>query len=391
VTADVDFEAEGLLEGLEGQARAERLELLTLLHREGVSVEELRQAVAEGRLILLPTERLVGGESVYTAREVAERSGIELDFLVLIRGALGLPGFDLGARIYRDSDVEAARLAVAFEQAGLPREAILETSRVLGRGLAQSADVIRSIVLRLVLKPGASEAELAMSYAKAAESLAPMLGPLVEQLLRIHLRYAVSAEIVSVAEREAGQLPGAREIAVCFADLVGFTRLGETVPPDELGRVAQRLESLTTEVVASPVRLVKTIGDAVMLVSPEAPPLIEAALDIVDAADAEGEEFPQVRAGLAVGQALSRAGDWFGRPVNLASRLTGVARAGSVVATSEVHDALEDRYRWSFAGTRQLKGVPGVVPLYRVRRLVLEEESAETGRPEERRSRRRHR
>jgi adenylate cyclase len=383
--AMVDFDAEGLLEGLEGRAREERAELLRQLHDQGASLEELRDAVQRGRLLLLPAERLVGGEATYTAQEAADRAGIDVDFLIALQRVLGLPNFDRTARVFRDSDVEAARMARAYEDAGLPREAILETTRVLGRGLSQAADVMRSVVLRLVLRPGASEAEIATSYARATEALAPMLGPLLEQLLRIHLRQAVSAEIVSAAEREAGELPGAREVAVGFLDLVGFTRLGETVPPDELGRVAERLESLAGESVSAPVRLVKTIGDAVMLVSPEPKALIDTSLDIVAAADAEGEDFPQVRGGLAFGSALARAGDWFGRPVNLASRVTNIARPGSVLTTQELHEAVgEDGLRWSFAGSRSLKGIPGSVPLYRVRRAEPDDEPE----PDDRRRRR---
>jgi adenylate cyclase len=390
----VDFEAEGLLDGLEGQARADRLEFLRQLHDQGVSLDELRNAVRQGRLMLLPAERLVSGDAAYTAEEAAQAAGIDVDFLIALQRALGMPNFEPNARVFRSSDVEAARMARQFEEAGLPREAILETTRVLGRGLAQAADVMRSVVLRLVLRPGASEAEIATSYANASEALAPMLGPLLEQLLRIHLRQAVSAEIVSAAEREAGQLPGAREIAVGFLDLVGFTRLGEMVPPDELGRVAERLESLAGEIVSAPVRMVKTIGDAVMLVSPEPNALVDVSLDIVAAADEEGEEFPQVRGGLAFGAALGRAGDWFGRPVNLASRVTGIARPGSVLTTEEVHDAVGDNgYRWSFAGSRSLKGIPGNVPLYRVRRAAPEDEAdpEQPQRPKRKRDRDRER
>jgi adenylate cyclase len=121
-------------------------------------------------------------------------------------------------------------------------------------------------------------------------------------------------------------------VAICFADLVGFTRLGEEVAPEELGHLAVRLEGLAADVVEQPVRLVKTIGDAAMLSSPEPEPLLEAALSLLDAADAQGGNFPQLRAGVAIGPARSRAGDWFGRPVNLASRITAVARPGSLLA-----------------------------------------------------------
>ena len=110
------------------------------------------------------------------------------------------------------------------------------------------------------------------------------------------------------------------------------------------------------------------IGDAAMLVGPEPGPVVEAALELVEAAAREGEDFPLLRAGVAGGRALPRAGDWYGRPVNLASRITGVARPGSVLAAAEVHDALADAYAWSFAGERRLKGIDGRVKLFRCRR-----------------------
>src|SRR6185437_4927639 len=165
---------------------------------------------------------------------------------------------------------------------------------------------------------------------QAAGSLYPLVNPLVDSVLTLHLKHATQSTVVSALERSGGQLPGSREVSVCFADLVGFTRLGEEVAPDELGRLAVRLESLAADAADPPVRLVKTIGDAAMLASPEPEPLLGAALSLIAAADAEGEDFPQLRAGAAMGQALPRAGDWFGRPVNLASRITAVARPSSL-------------------------------------------------------------
>ena len=220
-----------------------------------------------------------------------------------------------------------------------------------------------------MLEPGASEAQIARRYAERVEAFMPLVGPMMEQMLRLHLRNMVRTEAINAAERAAGELPGAREVTVGFADLVGFTRLGEEVPPDELGRVADRLGAIAAEVVAPPVRVVKTIGDAVMLASPEPQPLLDVGLSLLDTADAEGDEFPQLRVGAALGPALSRAGDWFGRPVNLASRITQIARPGSLLAEREVRESAPDAYRWSYAGERHLRGVSGAVPLFRGRRL----------------------
>jgi adenylate cyclase len=87
----------------------------------------------------------------------------------------------------------------------------------------------------------------------------------------------------------------------------------------------------------------------------------------VACADKAREGFPQLRAGIARGPALNRAGDWYGRPVNVASRVTSVARPGSVLVHGDMQDGMKDSFDWSFAGRRKLKGVKGEQSLYRAR------------------------
>jgi adenylate cyclase len=372
----IDFAAEGLLDGLEGDDRATRLELLEQLSADGISLDELRAATRDGRLLFVGAERMISGIPRYSTRQVSERAGVSPEFVMALRRANGLPVPDIDAVVCSEADIDGALLARRFLEAGVSEEQQLAVVRVLGRGLAQAAEVMRATVLEIALEPGASEAQLARRIAAQVEGFMPMIGPMLEQMARLHLRHMVRTEAISAAERADGMLPGAREVTVAFADLVGFTRLGEEVDAGELGRVAQRLVGLTVEHLRGQVRLVKTIGDAAMLVSPDAPTLLEVALDLVDAADAEGKDFPQLRIGVASGAALSRAGDWYGRPVNIASRITTIARPGSVLATRAVRDASGNGYRWSSAGARSLKGVDEPVRLYRVRRTRGEDAQA---------------
>jgi adenylate cyclase len=367
----IDFAAEGLLDGLEGEQRAERIALLQYLAADGVPLAELQRTTASGTLMFLPAERVIGGHARFTAAEIAQRGEVSEDFLIAVRRAMGLPIAAPEEAIYTEADLEAVRMRHVAQAAGISDEEILDLMRTLGRGLSQAAETMRTLTMRLVLEPGVSEHELAQRYAYAASQLAPMLGPLVTNLLNLHLRQMAQSEAINAAERSGGQLPGSREIAVCFADLVGFTRLGEEVPPDELGRLAVRLETLASEVATPSVRLIKTIGDAAMLTSLEPEPLLDAALTLLDAAEAEGEHFPQLRAGIAIGPALSRAGDWFGRPVNLASRITQIARPGSLLAEREVRESAREAYHWSYAGERRLRGIREPVPLFRARRLSM--------------------
>lgn len=364
----IDFAAEGLLDGLEAEARAERVALLEILVEQGVQLSELRRQTLAGTIVLLPADRVITGPERYTAAQISALSGVEPDFLVALRRAMGLPIPDPDEAVYSEAELDSARMILVARAAGISDGDLLELQRVLGRGLAQAAETLRTVPLKLVLEPGISEPELAMRYAQAVAQLYPLVNPLVGSLLALHLRHATQSEVVSALERSGGRLPGAREVSVGFADLVGFTRLGEEVPATELGRLAGRLESLAAEVAQPPVRLVKTIGDAAMLSSPDPQPLLTAILELIDAADAEGEEFPQLRAGAAVGDALLRAGDWFGAPVNLASRITSVARPGSLLVDRSVREVAGDGFRYSFAGERRLRGIRAPVMLYRTRR-----------------------
>ena len=113
-------------------------------------------------------------------------------------------------------------------------------------------------------------------------------------------------------------------------------------------------------------KIVKEIGDAVMLVAPEPTPLVDAALGLVEGSEGQ-DGLPAIRAGIAYGPAVNRWGDWYGSTVNVASRLTGRARPSSVLATEAVRDAA-DGYEWSFAGEKKLKGLSSPVRAYRARR-----------------------
>jgi adenylate cyclase len=368
----VDFEAEGFYEGLDGGARAEREDLLHWLVEQGFSDPELRRAHRRGLLIFLAAEREVGGEPRYTASDIARESGAPPELLARLRRANGLPVPDPDAVELTDVDLESARVSRRLADLGLTEDQMAGTGRVLGRSLATAAEAMRAVMLETVSEAGSTERDLAERYAAAVREVMPLVGPLVLGMLSQHLRNMVQGEAVGAAERQAGTpLPGARDTAVAFADLVGFTRLGEQIPPEDLGAVAERLFSLTRDVVEPPVRLVKTIGDAVMLTSPDPSALVDTALRLIEATDAHSADggFPQVRVGLAYGPAVPRGGDVFGRAVNLASRVTSIARAGSVLATREVRDHASEDFSWSSARARRIKGLPDPVPLYRARSL----------------------
>jgi adenylate cyclase len=368
---DIDYAAEGLLDGLEGKAREARLGLLEQLSGEGLTLDELRDAVAAGHLTLLPVERAIaGGGPRYTAREIAALAGADLDLLLAYRAALGIPWGDVDERVANEADLEAARRITAILDAGFPAEEILRNARTIGLATARVAEANRELVIRNLTSPGDTERDVADRLVQTAEFLLPLGSDFLVYAFQANLLEQVKRDVIGAADLEAGEIGGVVDRTVCFADLVEFTSLGEEIAPEALGEVVGRFEELATSVVTAPVRLVKSIGDAVMLVSPEAGPLVGTALDLVAAAVAEGDDFPILRAGIATGPILPQSGDYYGRSVNLASRVTGIARPGSVLVDTPTREAAgEEEFEYSFAGERRLKGIDARTKLFRVRRV----------------------
>lgn len=365
----IDFEAEGLLEGLEeAEAREARLALLGELVAAGATLEELRAAVNAGRLTLLPVERALAGDGRrYTAREIAEIVDIDLELLRRFSAALGVPYTDPDEPRGTEADLEAARRMKAFREAGLPEDGMLQVARTIGMGTARIAEANRELVIRTIAQPGDSERDLALRFAATADFMLPLIGPTLVHALQANMLEQVRRDVIATTDLASGAVGGTVNLSVCFADLVGFTRLGEEIPAEELGLVAGRLEEMASAVAEPPVRLVKTIGDAAMFIAPDPGALLEASLALIGAAESEGEEFPWLRAGLSCGSVLPQSGDYYGRPVNLASRITGVARPGSVVVDEAVKDAAGEGFAYTFIGERRLKGIDSKVKLFRAR------------------------
>jgi len=365
----VDQNIADLLDGLGGSARAERADLVNWLLEQGITADEIR---VTNLPLLLATRHLIGDDGTYVStREISETYGVDLILLQRIQRALGLVRVDdPDAVVHMRADGEAAAHPQRFVELGLDPDQVVLVVRLLAEGLSRAAEVMRHTALSAIMRPGATEVEIAKASKALVSQIAPMLGPMIQDMLFMQLRHMMETEAVNAGERAAGKpLPGARPVTVAFADLVGFTRIGEVVSAEELGRLANRLADLARDVTAPPVRFIKTIGDAVMFVCPDSLPLLDVVLKLVDAVDTDND-FPRLRAGVASGMAVSRAGDWFGSPVNVASRVTGVARPGTVLVADSVWEAVggTGEFNGSFAGSRRLKGIKSEVRLFRIRR-----------------------
>lgn len=181
-----------------------------------------------------------------------------------------------------------------------------------------------------------------------------------EALLRL-----LDSQVVAEASRTMGEV---LDVAVCFVDLVGFTRLSASVDPDTMGEVLGVFEEVVHREAdrVGEVLVVKFIGDAAMLLGGDADRIADAALGVIDADEPVLDDVAR-RAGVAAGPVHARDGDYFGTPVNLAARLTDLARPQTVVAAPEAAQRLDERWHRSRLPATRLKGL-GRIRATRIRR-----------------------
>src|SRR4051794_39263789 len=164
----MDWEAEGLLEGLEGADRQARIELLDRLESEGFDLEDIKRGHAEGELIFQLAGRAIDVDTSMTYEQLVERSGLDETLVERLVRAQGLPRAEPGEIWYGDADLEMLRATGTFIKAGVPEDDVVAVGRLLGRGFSQAAEVMRGSAMRMVLEPGLDERELAVRYANAA-------------------------------------------------------------------------------------------------------------------------------------------------------------------------------------------------------------------------------
>jgi adenylate cyclase len=333
------------------------------LAEAGIGDDVIRAASEEGRVGMLAVEVALGGQPRHSLTSVAREAGLPAPHLRALLQAVGRPNPGRGERAFTDEDIELARLAKLMEDAGLPRTEIVDAARVIGHATAQIADTLRQLVGDAFLEPGDSDEALGARYAQAVDDLVPVVPSLLGLTLRAHLRDGIRREMVTQSERDAGRLATAREVSVGFADLVGYTALASDLSSPEVGAIAGRYGELAGAAAPEPVRVVKLLGDGAMFVSPDPGRLVAALVDLRRRVASAEPALPAVRMGVAHGLATPRGGDWFGAPVNLASRIADAAKAGQLLVTEDVC-ALVPSGEWKRRRKRSLKGLDGRIRLY---------------------------
>lgn len=281
-------------------------------------------------------ERLLGGTPKYTRQQVAELTGVSEEEATKIWRSLGFAAPDDDDAVFTDGDVEALRMLDGLRATGLSDERTqLSLARLLSRSMARLAE---SQVDRLaalgVVAPGDRPGE-PVGPAEAEPVLA-VIEKLQSYVWRRHLA-AASDRLRSGAPHGETTVQ-----AVGFADVVGFTSISRGLDADQLAEFVEAFESATSAVVAEHgARVVKMIGDEIMFVADTPESAAAIGLDLADRIS-ELDGRPDLRIGLAYGPVLRRMGDAFGSVVNIAARLTSLARPGTVLVDSELAGALTD-------------------------------------------------
>ncbi|MFJ4855186.1 adenylate/guanylate cyclase domain-containing protein [Streptomyces sp. NPDC088730] len=309
-------------------------------------------AAEQGRAV---EEVLLGGARTWTRRDIAERSGVGPERTVQIWRALGFPAVGDDVRAFTDADVDALRVGERLIEAGLiTEESETMMARALGHHLSRLAEWQAHTLWAWMNHASHSPSEGREPAGRAA-ALLPELELLQRHVWRRHLA-ACTARVLAEAEEDVPAEPGGvpedgpvpsgegadvRDRAVGFTDMVGYTRMTRGLGSNELVRVLDRFERLTGDVVAEGRgRVVKTIGDEVFFVCEAASSAADIALELTARAETD-QELPQLRTGLAYGAVLSRFGDVYGAAVNIAARLTAVARPDAVLADTAFAGELE--------------------------------------------------
>jgi adenylate cyclase len=302
-------------------------------------------------------QALLGGPRRYTRTAAAEAAGVSVDRSQRIWLALGFADVDDGARVFTDGDIAALRRWDALIASGAIAAADeLPHVRAIGQTMSRLADWQgRELMTRIAEVGGPDET------ARAAGAVALTAGmlPVVESLMSYAWRRHLAAAVGRILATLAGELSTATAV-IGFADIVGYTSTVRHAGVDELAALLESFEENAAETIAAGRgRVVKSLGDEVLFVADSAQDAAEIAVRLSDPARA-ARGLPQLRVGMALGRVLTRFGDVYGPAVNLASRLTSLARPGTVLVDRELARALraEDAYRLHPRRPAAVRGYP---------------------------------
>ena len=349
----------------------DRLSMLRYVLERGATVEEIVDFDGAGGIGSLAAElwlRMPGDRLTLT--EAAERCGRSEGQLAQVWRSLGFPDPRSTGETFAADELDALLPLVGMIEAILGWEATLQLTRVLGASVSRVA-VAEVAALRLNFEAptrssGASSIEVADTYSALVNDVLPLLDRTFDVVHRRHLIDA-ARQYWSVDEELSA---ATAQLAVGFADVVGFTSRSRSLSAAQLVASIGDFEDRVTDILsAHGGRLVKLIGDEAMFVADGPARMGEILLDLVETFD-DDEALPPLRAGAAFGAVITMHGDYYGDVVNLASRLVGAARPSSAVVSKSVRDEIRGSgdFDLSELPPLALKGIGKRVRAWRLRR-----------------------
>src|SRR3954469_16010250 len=325
-------------------AAAAHARTVARLRERGHSLDEIKAATDEGRLAYGLLEDLFPpGEQACTLDDAVEETGLEPELIERIWTSMGFSKRELDA--LTDEDMQALRWVSSVLAAGFPLVAFLQLTRVYGQSLSQIADaetrLFHIYVHEPLMREGVPSLEMAEEMADLGRDLLPLASPIMDFIHQRYLAYFSEQDVVGhmEADVDGNGSHGRIKVAIAFADLAGYTRYVEEEGEEEALSYVERFIDAVGDTLPEGTRVVKTIGDEVMVVGQDVGAIVDWAVGF---SRLYADERPAPRIGVNAGPVLYRDGDYFGREVNLASRVVARARGGEVLVTGQVLEAFAD-------------------------------------------------
>jgi adenylate cyclase len=332
----------GLVPGYEGAwtpSAVAYVRVVARLRARGHTLEQIKRASDNGQLAVGPIESLLDtGEGRYTLKEAAREAGLQPEMIERIYSAFGLSS--LSWDVVSEEDLQIMKYAAAVLEAGFPPDAYLQLQRVYGQAIAQIADAeVRLFHLHVhepLMRAGVPGAEIAEAMEGLTRETLPFAAPMMNYLHGRFLAQFVEQDVIGHMEAdlaESAPEEGRLRVAIAFADLAGYARLTVERGDEEAVGTVERFVEAVEQTLPTDARVIKTLGDEVMVVGSDPAALTEWAVGL-QSAIAAGEPSPRI--GIHYGQALYKDGDYYGRDVNQAARVVARAAGGEVLVTRPV-------------------------------------------------------
>lgn len=335
----------GLIPGYDARAgwtdaTAAYVRVIARLRARGHSLEQIKRASDSGQLATGPLENLLSSHGQRRSlREAARMAGLDHELVERIYAVTGLAGPYLDG--ISDEDLEVLKYVAAVLDAGLPQPAFMQLMRVYGQAMAQIADaevrLIHLFVHEPLMRAGVPNVEITQEMEGLARDVLPFASPFMNYLHDRLLAHFVEQDMIGHMEADLGGEPaqGHLRVAIAFADLTGYARLTVERGDEAAVDTVEKFAAAVAQTLPPDARVVKMLGDEVMVVGSDPAALTEWAVALQAGI---GPDEPPPRIGVHYGEALYRDGDYYGRDVNQAARVVARAGGGEVLVTRPVVD-----------------------------------------------------